>query len=75
MLASPPMLSSIYPQHRWKMENLIRVSLEQESTKIFVSPYLIATLYATLGDKDAAFKFLEKAYAGEIIGYLLESEG
>src|ERR1039458_4861799 len=25
--ASPPMLSSIYPQHRWKMESLIRVSL------------------------------------------------
>ena len=28
----------------------------------YVSPYLIATLYAALGDKDAAFKFLEKAY-------------
>src|SRR5208282_5843737 len=26
-LASPPMLSSIYPQHRWKMESLIRVAL------------------------------------------------
>ncbi|MFZ0955248.1 MAG: winged helix-turn-helix domain-containing protein [Candidatus Sulfotelmatobacter sp.] len=37
--------------------------LEQKSTKIYVSPYLIATLYASLGDKDAAFKFLEKAYA------------
>jgi tetratricopeptide (TPR) repeat protein len=36
--------------------------LEQESTKVYVSPYLIATLYATLGDKDKAFKFLEKAY-------------
>jgi TolB-like protein/DNA-binding winged helix-turn-helix (wHTH) protein len=36
--------------------------LEQKSTKIYVSPYLIATLYATLGDKDTAFKFLEKAY-------------
>ena len=35
---------------------------EQQSTKVYVSPYLIATLYATLGDKDAAFKFLEKAY-------------
>jgi len=37
--------------------------LEQKSTRIYVSPYLIATLYATLGDKDTAFKFLEKAYA------------
>jgi len=36
--------------------------LEHESTKVYVSPYLIATLYATLGDKDSAFKFLEKAY-------------
>jgi len=36
--------------------------LEQKSTKVDVSPYRIATLYATLGDKDSAFKFLEKAY-------------
>jgi TolB-like protein/DNA-binding winged helix-turn-helix (wHTH) protein len=36
--------------------------LEQKSTKVYVSPYLIATLYATLDDKDAAFRFLEKAY-------------
>jgi TolB-like protein/DNA-binding winged helix-turn-helix (wHTH) protein/Flp pilus assembly protein TadD len=35
---------------------------QQRSTKVYVSPYLIATLYASLGDKDAAFKFLEKAY-------------
>ena len=35
---------------------------EQKSTKVYVSPYLIATLYAALGDKDSAFKFLEKAY-------------
>ena len=36
--------------------------LQKESTKVFVSPYLIATLYATLGDKDTAFKFLDQAY-------------
>ena len=36
--------------------------LEQKSTTVYVSPYLIATLYAALGDKDTAFKFLEKAY-------------
>jgi TolB-like protein/DNA-binding winged helix-turn-helix (wHTH) protein/Flp pilus assembly protein TadD len=36
--------------------------LEQESTKVRVSPYLIATLYAALGDKDTAFHFLERAY-------------
>jgi tetratricopeptide (TPR) repeat protein len=47
--------------------------LEKESTKVYVSPYLMATLYATLGDKDAAFKFLEKAYREKslnISGYL-----
>jgi tetratricopeptide (TPR) repeat protein len=36
--------------------------LEQKSAKANVSPYFIATLYAALGDKDTAFKFLEKAY-------------
>jgi TolB-like protein/DNA-binding winged helix-turn-helix (wHTH) protein/Flp pilus assembly protein TadD len=36
--------------------------LEQESTRVKASPYLIATLYAALGDKDTAFKFLERAY-------------
>ena len=35
---------------------------QQKSASIYVSPYLIATLYASLGDKDTAFKFLEKAY-------------
>jgi tetratricopeptide (TPR) repeat protein len=42
----------------WKMLQ----DLQKESTKVFVSPYLIATLYATLGDKDTAFKFLDQAY-------------
>jgi hypothetical protein len=36
--------------------------LEQKSAKVNVSPYFVATLYAALGDKDTAFKFLEKAY-------------
>jgi len=35
---------------------------EQKSSKAYVSPYMIATLHAALGDKDTAFKFLEKAY-------------
>jgi hypothetical protein len=46
---------------RAETQKLLR-DLEQESDKVYVSPYLIATLYASLGDKDAAFKFLEKAY-------------
>ena len=46
---------------RAETQKLLR-DLEQESDKVYVSPYLIATLYGSLGNKDAAFKFLEKAY-------------
>jgi len=35
---------------------------EHQSETSYVSPYMIATVYAGLGDKDEAFKFLEKAY-------------
>jgi TolB-like protein/DNA-binding winged helix-turn-helix (wHTH) protein/Flp pilus assembly protein TadD len=46
---------------RAETQKILR-ALQQESAKVYVSPYLIATLYAALGDKDSAFKFLEKAY-------------
>lgn len=36
--------------------------LELRSKSQHVSPYLIATIYAGLGDKDRAFAFLEEAY-------------
>ena len=36
--------------------------LELRSKGQHVSPYLIATIYAGLGDKDRAFAFLEEAY-------------
>ncbi len=36
--------------------------LEQESKRQYVSPYVLATLYARLGEKDKAFASLEKAY-------------
>jgi len=36
--------------------------LEQKSKSAQVSPYLMATVFAILGDKDRAFEFLEKAY-------------
>jgi hypothetical protein len=42
-------------------ENILR-DLERESKSAFVSPYLLATIYAGLGQKDRAFEFLEKAY-------------
>jgi tetratricopeptide (TPR) repeat protein len=36
--------------------------LQQRSKTSYVSPYMIATIYAGLGEKDRAFEFLEKAY-------------
>jgi tetratricopeptide (TPR) repeat protein len=36
--------------------------LERQSQTGYVSPYMIAAIYAGLGNKDRAFEFLEKAY-------------
>jgi predicted Zn-dependent protease len=36
--------------------------LERKSKSASVSHYLLATLYAGLGDKDRAFELMEKAY-------------
>jgi TolB-like protein/DNA-binding winged helix-turn-helix (wHTH) protein/Flp pilus assembly protein TadD len=35
---------------------------ERKSKSGYVSPYMIATIYAGLGEKDRAFEFLERAY-------------
>jgi TolB-like protein/DNA-binding winged helix-turn-helix (wHTH) protein/Tfp pilus assembly protein PilF len=42
-------------------EKILR-DLEQKSIKSYVSPYVLATIYASLGEKDRAFQYLEKAY-------------
>jgi TolB-like protein/DNA-binding winged helix-turn-helix (wHTH) protein/Tfp pilus assembly protein PilF len=42
-------------------EDILR-GLERESKSAHLSPYLAATIYAGLGQKDRAFEFLEKAY-------------
>ena len=44
-----------------KAEKILRDLLEQSKTG-YISPYMIATIYAGLGNKDKAFEFLEKAY-------------
>jgi tetratricopeptide (TPR) repeat protein len=36
--------------------------LERKSKSAYISPYILATIYASLGDKDKAFQLLEKAY-------------
>jgi eukaryotic-like serine/threonine-protein kinase len=46
---------------RAKAEHILADLLRQAKTN-YVSPYMIATIYAGLGDKHKAFEFLEKAY-------------
>ncbi len=47
-------------------------SLKQKSQFSYVSPYLIASIYSALGEKDEAFQWLEKAYdRRDGISYLL----
>jgi tetratricopeptide (TPR) repeat protein len=46
---------------RTEAEKLLNELLEK-SRVIYVSPYVIATVYAGLGEKEKAFEFLEKAY-------------
>jgi tetratricopeptide (TPR) repeat protein len=41
---------------------------ERKSKSAHVSPYLMATMFASLGDKDRAFEFLEKAYQERSLG-------
>ncbi len=43
-------------------EQILR-GLERKLKKTSVSPYTMATIYATLGENDKAFEFLEKAYS------------
>jgi tetratricopeptide (TPR) repeat protein len=46
---------------RSEAEKILR-ELEEKSKHVYVSPYLIATIYAALDDKDKAFGLLERAY-------------
>jgi TolB-like protein/Tfp pilus assembly protein PilF len=38
--------------------------LQKRARSTYGSPYLVASIYSTLGEKDAAFEWLQKAYAG-----------
>jgi eukaryotic-like serine/threonine-protein kinase len=46
---------------RANVEKILRELLQRSKTQ-YVSPYMIATIYAGLGDKNKAFEFVEKAY-------------
>ena len=45
--------------------------LEDRSKKEYVSPYLLATVYVGLGEKQRAFELLEKAYAEQSIDLVM----
>ncbi len=45
---------------RAETEKILR-DLELKSKETYVSPYILATVYAGLGEKDKAFEFLQKA--------------
>jgi TolB-like protein/DNA-binding winged helix-turn-helix (wHTH) protein/Tfp pilus assembly protein PilF len=47
--------------NRADAERILR-DLERRSKDSYVSPYILATIYAGLGEKDKAFQYLEKAY-------------
>ncbi|MDP9159142.1 MAG: tetratricopeptide repeat protein, partial [Acidobacteriota bacterium] len=46
---------------RAEAEKILR-EMERKSKTVHVSPYIVATIYAGLSNKDKAFHFLEKAY-------------
>ena len=47
--------------NRAEAEKIVHQFLRQSETS-YVSPYMVATVYAGLGEKDKAFEYLEKAY-------------
>ncbi|MGB7436858.1 MAG: tetratricopeptide repeat protein [Candidatus Acidiferrum sp.] len=56
-------LASVYvvTGRRAEAQKILSRWLRQSETS-YISPYMIATVYASLGDKDKAFQYLEKAY-------------
>ena len=40
----------------------VLVELQEPAAGIYVPPYMVAAVYAGLGDKDQAFAWLERAY-------------
>ena len=62
---------SASPQVRRNAEaEKILHDFERKSKSAHVSPYLMATMFASLGDKDRAFEFLEKAYRERSLGMI-----
>jgi tetratricopeptide (TPR) repeat protein len=60
---------------RTEAEKILR-GLERKSKNAYVSPYMVATIYAGLGNKDRALEFLERAYQEKSwdIAWLLKAD-
>ena len=58
-----PYLRAFILARAGRREEALRVAVEMESEGAGGNPYRVAVLYATLGEKDKAFYWLEKAYA------------
>jgi tetratricopeptide (TPR) repeat protein len=60
---------------RNEAEKILR-QLQTQSKTDYVSPYMIAVIYAGLGNKDKAFEFLEKAYQEKSpdVAYFLKAD-
>ena len=56
-------------------KKILRDWLRQSKTS-YVSPYMIATVYVGLGEKDKAFEYLEKAHQEKAsdLPYLLKAD-
>ena len=59
--------------NRADAEKILR-DLEHQSKNSQVSPYVFATIYAGLGEKDRAFQYLEKIVQRKIAGPFVEPE-
>ena len=72
----PAELGRAYARSGRKTEALkIADDLKEQSRRRYISPCVIASLYAALGDKDQAFIWLDKAYeAHDFILVLLKVE-
>ena len=60
---------------RNEAEKILR-ELQTQSKTDYVSPYMLAVIYAGLGNKDKAFEFLENAYEEKCpdIAYFIKAD-
>jgi serine/threonine protein kinase/tetratricopeptide (TPR) repeat protein len=70
-LAFASAMAKGYRERGWKgaLRKAVEARLAQRKNE-YVSPYELATLYASLGDKDGAFQWLDAAYRDRDLGLM-----